>query len=126
MTTNKNPLTEVQEALEGQINAWNKGDLEKAMTYYWNSEEMLWISKTGIEKGYQEVLNGFLNDFEDRSQMGVYSYQPLHMEELTPEVVYFVFSWKIEQAGKKLMGCISSQLWKKLNGTWVITAEHAS
>ena len=119
-------VREAKKALEGQIEAWNKGDLEKAMTYYWNSPEMLWISKNGTEKGYQQVYDMFLEDFADRSKMGLYTYEPLHIEQVSPEAVYFVFRWKIELDGKRLMGGISSQLWKKLNGRWVATSEHAS
>ena len=116
----------VKQALEGQISAWNKGDLETAMTYYWDSPEMLWISKNGIEKGYQEVFEMFLQDFQDRSQMGVYTYEPLHIEQVSAEAVYFVFRWKIELEGKRLMGGVSSQVWKNIAGRWVVTSEHAS
>lgn len=119
-------VQEVKEALEGQIAAWNKGDLETAMSFYWNSPEMLWISKSGTEKGYQQVLDMFRQQYPDRSKMGVYSYEPLHLEQLSEEAVYFVFKWKIELEGKQLMGGLSSQVWKKLNGHWVVTSEHAS
>ncbi|MBJ6117017.1 nuclear transport factor 2 family protein [Pontibacter sp. BT310] len=119
-------VQEVKQALEGQIAAWNKGDLETAMGFYWNSPEMLWISKGGTEKGYQEVYDMFLQDFTDRSKMGVYSYEPLHIEQVSREAVFFVFRWKIELDGKRLMGGVSSQVWKKLNGRWVVTSEHAS
>ncbi len=121
-----NAAKEVKQALESQIAAWNKGDLETAMSFYWNSPEMLWVSKNGTEKGYQEVLDMFLEQYPDRSKMGVYSYEPLHLEQLSNEAVYFVFRWKIELDGKQLMGGISSQLWKKLDGRWVATSEHAS
>jgi hypothetical protein len=119
-------VQEAKKALEGQIEAWNKGDLETAMTYYWNSPQMLWISKNGTEKGYQEVLDMFLQDFADRSKMGVYTYEPLHIEQVSKEAIYFVFRWKIELDGKRLMGGVSSQLWKNIGGRWVVTSEHAS
>ncbi|WP_238395743.1 YybH family protein [Pontibacter pudoricolor] len=119
-------VQEVKKALEGQISAWNKGDLETAMTFYWNSPEMLWISKGGTEKGYQQVYDMFLQDFADRSKMGVYSYEPLHIEQVSKEAVYFVFRWKIELDGKRLMGGVSSQVWKNISDRWVVTSEHAS
>lgn len=121
-----NAVQEVKKALEGQISAWNSGDLETAMTFYWNSPDMLWVSKNGTDKGYQEVYDMFLQDFADRSKMGVYTYEPLHIEQVSEEAVYFVFRWKIVLDGKQLMGGVSSQVWKKLNGRWVITSEHAS
>jgi ketosteroid isomerase-like protein len=119
-------ITEVKAALEGQIALWNKGKLEDAMSYYWNSPDILWISKAGIDKGYQPVFESFLADFKDRSTMGIFTYEPLHIESFSPEVVYYVYRWKIELNGKRLMGGISSQVWKKINKKWVITSEHAS
>lgn len=120
------PVTEVRSALDGQVAAWNAGDLENAMGFYWNSPEMLWISKPGIEKGYAPVLEGYRKDFSDKTKMGVYSYEPLHIEKLSKRSVYYVFRWKIELGGKKIMGGVSSQVWKKIGGRWLITVEHAS
>ena len=119
-------ITEVKQALDGQVAAWNKGELEKAMDFYWESPDMLWISRNGTDKGWQEVLEMFQTDFTDRSKMGDYTYEPLHIEQVGPEAVYYVYRWKIDLQGKKLMGGVSSQLWKKINGRWVITSEHAS
>jgi len=121
-----NPVSGVKTALDGQVAAWNAGDLEKAMAFYWNSPKMLWVSRAGIEKGYAPVLEGYRKDFSDKAKMGVYTYEPLHIEELSKRSVYYVFRWKIELNGKKLMGGISSQVWKKIGGRWLITAEHAS
>lgn len=117
---------EVIKALEGQIAAWNQGDLETAMTYYWNSPQMLWVNKNGIDKGYQEVLEMFRQDFSDSSNMGEYTYEPLHIEQVAPEAVYFVFRWKIELNGKQLMGGVSSQVWRLKDSRWLVTSEHAS
>ncbi|WP_051189357.1 YybH family protein [Daejeonella oryzae] len=119
-------ISEVKTALEGQISAWNKGNLEGAMSFYWNSDKLLWISKSGTDKGYQPVFESFLSDFKDRSQMGKFTYEPLHIESLSDEIVYYVYRWKIELGDKKLMGGISSQIWRKPDNKWVITSEHAS
>ncbi len=120
------PTAAVRKALDEQVNAWNSGDLEKAMSYYWNSPEMLWISKAGIQKGYQPVLEDFKKEFTDTSRMGTYSYESLHMGEIANDAVYFVIRWQIVLNGRKIMGGVSSQTWKKMPDGWVIIAEHAS
>ena len=116
----------VQHALEGQIRAWNDGDINLAMTFYWNTPEMLWINKSGIQKGYESVLADFKTEFADPKKMGIYSYSPLHIEVLSESSAYFVIDWKIELEGNRLMGGISSQLWRLVEGRWVVVAEHAS
>lgn len=121
-----NAISEVKRALDEQVKAWNKAELEKAMSYYWNSPEMLWISRRGVEKGYQQVLDGYKKDFNDKSKMGVYSYEPLYIEALSKDAVYYVLKWKIELNGKRIMGGTSSQIWKVVNNKWVVTIEHAS
>ena len=116
----------VKAALDGQVAAWNAGDLEKAMAFYWNSPQILWISRGGVSKGYQPVLDDFKKEFSDRSKMGIYSYTPLHIEKLSTSSVLYVYRWKIELKGKRIMGGVSSQIWKKIGGVWLITSEHAS
>lgn len=116
----------VKTALDDQVNAWNSGKLEEAMAYYHNSPELLWISRTGIEKGYEPIFQSYLKDFANRSMMGTYSYEPLYIEALSGKKVYYVYRWKIELNGRKLMGGVSSQIWKKSGKRWLIFSEHAS
>jgi ketosteroid isomerase-like protein len=120
------PVKEVKEALDQQVKSWNAGELEKAMSYYWNSPDLLWINRGGVHKGYQPVYDDYKKSYTDKSQMGVYSYEPLHVESLNSDIVYYVFRWKIELDGKKQMGGVSSQIWKKIGNKWVVISEHAS
>ncbi|GGK65902.1 DUF4440 domain-containing protein [Rufibacter glacialis] len=126
VAASETPLEAAKIGLQGQVDAWNAGNTEQAMDFYWNSPEMLWISKTGVEKGWQPVWEMFQQDFQDRSTMGQYSYEPLHLEALGKEAALYVIQWKIELDGKRLMGGVSSQIWKKMDGKWVIASEHAS
>lgn len=119
-------IKDVQVAIKEQVAAWNTGDLETAMTYYWNSPNMLWVNRAGVQKGYADVLEAYKIDFKDRSKMGKYSIDELYAEELKDGLVLYVVRWKIELDGKKLMGGISSQLWKLVDGKWVVTVEHGS
>lgn len=119
-------IKEVRTAIDEQVAAWNKGALEEAMTYYWNSPDMLWINRAGVQKGYEDVLEAYKLDFKDRSKMGQYSVEELYAELLSEGIVLYVVRWKIELDGKKLMGGVSSQLWKPIDGKWVITIEHGS
>ena len=121
------PVEEALAALRTQMDAWNKQDLEAALSYYWNSPEMTWVNRKGVSFGIQEFAQSMRQDFTDRSKMGTYDGKVLHATELRPDLVLIVLDWKIvDSSGKKLMGGVSSQLWQKMPGGWKAVFEHAS
>ena len=126
-TIDKDKLkAEVKSSMDGMVTAWNAHKLEEAFAHYWNSPEMLWINRTGVNKGYQSVLDGYLRDFEDRSNMGSFGYEFLHQEVFSDSVVFTTVRWSMEVKDGSTYGGVSSFVWKKKNGKWVIAAEHAS
>ena len=120
-------VEEASAALRDQMSAWNKQDLESALSYYWDSPEMTWVNRKGISFGIQEFAQSMRQDFSDRSKMGLYDGKVLHASQLRDDLVLIVLDWKIvDSAGKKLMGGVSSQLWQRKSGGWKIVFEHAS
>jgi len=124
--TRPDALADVKAALDAQVTAWNAGALDMAMSAYHDSPEMLWVNRGGIRKGFEPVRAAYRRDLGDRSRMGTYSYEPLHIERISRDCVYFVIKWKIELNGRTTMGGVSSLVWKRINRKWVIAAEHAS
>jgi hypothetical protein len=67
---------------------------------------MIWISRSGVEKATcAEAIARICR----QNKMGVYAYEPLHIEALSKTSVYYVFRWKIGER-EKLMGSVSSGL----------------
>src|SRR5688572_23645618 len=60
-------VTAVKAGLAGQVAAWNAGDVDGAMAFYWNSPDMVWISKSGLERGYQPILDAYRKDYADKT-----------------------------------------------------------
>lgn len=119
-------LADVKAALDAQVEAWNNGVTEMPTSVYHDSPEMLWVNRTGIRKGFEPVRAAHRRDSASRPSIGTYSYEPLHIEKLSPNCVYFVIRWKIERNGRSTMNGVTSMVWKRVNKKWVIAAEHAS
>ena len=119
-------IAEVKAALDAQVAAWNDVATEKPTSVYHDSPEMLWVNRTGIRKGFEPVRAAYRRDSVSRPNIGTYSYEPLHIERLSPSCVYFVIRWKIERNGRSAMNGVTSMVWKRVNKKWVIAAEHAS
>jgi hypothetical protein len=109
-----------------QIAAWNRGDIEAALLAYWDSPMMTWVSKSGVDYGYTAFADALRKDFADPKSMGTYSAEILDARDLGPDANQIVFRWKIMRGEKRLMGGISTQIWRRIDGQWRAVFEHAS
>ena len=118
---------EARKAFAAQRAAWNRGDLEGALERYWGSAELTWAGANGVTRGFDEFAYGLRRDFAGRpAMMGVYTGAVLEARTLGPDTALLVVDWKIERDGRRLMGGVSSEIWKNVDGGWRIVFEHAS
>jgi hypothetical protein len=121
------PAEQAEEGFARQRVAWNKGDLEGALELYWNSPEIMWVSKAGVSRGFAGFAQAMRDEYAGRpEQMGIYSGEVLLAKEVSPETGLLVVRWSIDRDGKRLMGGVSTQLWEEVDGSWRIVFEHAS
>ena len=55
---------DLQDVLNEQVDAWNRGDIEGFMDYYWRSEDMEFISGDMIHRGWQ----GSIGNVDDHAE----------------------------------------------------------
>lgn len=121
------PADEAASAFKSQMDAWNKQDMDGALSFYWDSGDMAWVNRKGITFGLAEFAKSMRADFTDKSKMGKYDGKVLYSRELSPELVLLVVDWKIVNAeGKRTMGGISTQIWRRTDSGWKAVFEHAS
>jgi uncharacterized protein (TIGR02246 family) len=121
------PAIEARYGFAQQMAAWNKGDLEAALDAYWNSPDMVWVNRRGKTQGFSEFASAMRSDFAGKPQaMGRYSGQVLDARSLANDAALLVVRWSIDKDGKRMMGGVSTQLWKRIGGQWRIVLEHAS
>jgi ketosteroid isomerase-like protein len=121
------PAEQAEDGFTRQRVAWNKGDIEAALDLYWNSPEITWVSKAGVNRGFAGFARAMRDEYAGRpEQMGVYSGEVLLAKEVSPETGLLVIRWSIDRDGKRLMGGVSTQLWEEVDGAWRIVFEHAS
>ena len=120
------PLAEVTAILDSQVTAWNSGEQNNSTSIYYDSPEMLWVNRTGIRKGYEPIRATYQRAPARTPRLGTYSYETLHLEQLSRDCVFFVIKWKVEQPGRTPMNGVTSMVWKRINKKWVVAAEHAS
>ncbi len=120
------PADEARKGLEAQIDAWNRDDLEGALARYWNAPDMTWVSRRGVERGFAPFAEAMRADAATNPDLGDYQAEVLEARDLSADSALMVMRWSITRDGKRLMGGVSTQIWRPIDGRWVIVLEHAS
>ncbi len=114
--------TQVGQTMEAQQNAWNSGDLEAFMVGYWESDSLLFIGSRGVNSGYITTLDNYRNSYPNKDAMGTLTFNNKSWIQICTNVGLLIGSWRISE---KSQG-IYSLIWKKIDGRWVIIADHSS
>lgn len=111
--------------LKAQETEWNNGNLEAFMKGYWQNDSLLFIGKNGPKYGYATTLANYKKGYPDTSHMGKFTSTIISMKKLSPQYYFVVGKWYL----KRSVGDVSGHytlLIKKINGEWVIVADHSS
>lgn len=121
------PSFRARAAIGAQIEAWNKGDLEAAMTVYCRSPDIVWVNRRGVSKGYDDFARTMRLSFPERAAMGTMKMEVENALDLGEDQALVTVRWSIErQGGNGGMGGISTQLWAMCGGALKVVHEHAS
>lgn len=117
--------TAIRQLLNEQTLAWNQGDIGRFMKTYWENDSLMFIGKSGVTYGWINTLNNYKKNYPDTAAMGKLSFDILLVKRLSFEYFQVVGKWRLERSIGNLSGHYTLLL-KKINGKWVIIADHSS
>lgn len=117
--------TEIRGLLKAQTEAWNRGDIEGFMQTYWKSDSLIFIGKSGVQWGWKETLSNYKKSYPDTAAMGKLAFELIQVTQLSPEYYFVVGKWILTRSIGNLSGYYDLLL-RKINGKWVIVADHSS
>ena len=120
-----NDEKEIRTVLGIQTESWNKGDIDSFMKTYWHSDSLMFIGKNGIKWGWQTTLENYKKGYPDTVTMGKLDFTILLVKRLSPEYYYVVGKWHLKRSIGDLGGHYDL-VFRKIEGRWVIIADHSS
>ena len=115
----------IKNLMQTQENAWNNGQLENFMQAYWKTDSLMFIGKSGITYGWQKTLNNYKKGYPDTTVMGKLTFTLIQIKPLAVDHYFIVGKWHLQRSIGNLEGHFTL-LFKKINGEWVIVADHSS
>jgi uncharacterized protein (TIGR02246 family) len=117
----------IQDVLDAQVAAWNRGDLEAFMTGYWKSPDLTFFAGKDAMLGWQAAIDRYRKRYqaEGRDKMGTLSFSELKIELLGPDSAFVRGRWKLVMA-KEPLGGLFTLVFKKKSEGWRIVHDHTS
>ncbi len=116
---------EILDLLGRQTNAWNKADMDSFMVGYWQNDSLMFIGQSGITYGYKATSDNYKKTYSDTAKMGRLNFDILQVRRLSPEYYFVVGKWFLKRSVGDVNGHFTL-LFRKINGRWMIVADHSS
>ncbi|MBA4195933.1 MAG: DUF4440 domain-containing protein [Chitinophaga sp.] len=115
----------IRATLDKQQKAWNEGDLDKFMIGYWNNDSLMFIGSNGPTYGYAKTLANYKKGYPDTAHMGKFTSTIISIKKLSAKYYFVTGKWYLKRTVGDASGYYTL-LFKKINGNWVIIADHSS
>lgn len=115
----------IMNVLQKQVMAWNDGNIEEFMEGYWKSDSLKFIGKKGLTMGWENTLGNYKKSYPDTKAMGKLEFEFVSTELLSPDAALVIGKWKLIREADQPQGYFSL-IMKKIDGYWLIVADHSS
>ncbi len=114
--------SDIEKVLFDQMNAWNKGDIDAFMEGYIKSEELVFVGRSGLNKGWEQTLTNYKRSYPDLETMGKLNFEVLELDSLSNHIYRMIGTYELERKEDKPSG-IFTLIWVYQNGQWLISSD---
>ncbi len=115
----------INQVLEAQSAAWNRGDIDAFMAGYWKSDELRFASGGVITYGWKTTRDRYKRNYPDMATMGTLAFTIHEVKVLSPDAAIVFGRWELARKQDKPWG-LFTLAFRKLDGAWLIVSDHTS
>ncbi len=118
--------SEVLAVLQRQEKFWNAGDINNFMEDYWKSDDLKFIGKAGVVKGWQATKDRYFKSYPDRATMGILKFDIQEIDFMSKKSAWVLGKWRLNRPEKGDIGGYFTLILKKIDGKWLVVSDHTS
>jgi beta-aspartyl-peptidase (threonine type) len=115
-------MQDILAALQAQVDAWNRGDLEAFADGYWRSDRTVFASGDQVHRGFAAMLQRYREAYPTREKMGTLAFSEIQFEDLSPDRAVMTGSWRLSDGARGVFTLI----WRRFPDGWKIVHDHTS
>ena len=117
----------VRAVLDAQVEAWNRGDLERFMDGYWRSPDLVFQSGATVTRGWQATRERYRRRYQSEGkEMGRLRFEELDLQPLGPDAVFIRGRWHLTMKDGSEPNGLFTLLARRIDGEWKIVHDHTS
>jgi len=117
--------TAIRRVMTDQAAAWSRGSIDDFMKGYWNNDSLLFIGHSGITYGYKQTLANYKKNYNTPEKRGQLFFTILKIKRLAPDCCFVIGKFLLKRSVGDADG-IYTLLFRKIDGKWLIVADHTS
>ncbi len=115
----------IRSLLDGQVAAWNRGDIDGFMNGYARSPKTVFVSGDKVTYGWKESRDRYAKKYDSPAKMGRLTFSGLTIMRFCPEAAIVLGSWSLQRERDRPHGKFTL-LVRKLPEGWRIVLDHTS
>lgn len=117
----------IRAVLDMQVAAWNRGDLEKYMSGYWQSSDLTFFSGAAETHGWKETLDRYRKAYKTGDKkMGTLTFVNLRVDMLSSDAALVRGSWSLKMSNGTKPNGVFTLIFRKRPEGWRIVHDHSS
>ncbi|MEX2318111.1 MAG: nuclear transport factor 2 family protein [Pirellulales bacterium] len=116
----------IRNLLDAQLKAWNAGDVEAFMEYYWKSDDLTFSSGGKTTRSWKATLDRYRERYPTRAAMGTTTFKNLEITPLCDTAAMVLGEWQLRRESGETIGGNFSLVLRRIDGKWLIIHDHTS
>lgn len=117
--------SQILSLLKAQESAWNNADIDAFMEAYWNNEDMSFIGKSGVNKGWNTTKANYKKNYPTSEHMGQLHFDIIETKPLGSKNFMVIGKFTLIRKDDQPSGYFTL-IWEKIEGEWKIVSDHTS
>ncbi len=121
-----NDVSRIKAVLQTQEKLWNEGNIEGFMEFYAKSDDLKFIGKGGVTKGWTATLKRYQTSYPNRETMGTLTFDIQEVDVTASQTAWVLGRWNLKRPNLGDVGGYFTLLLKKIDGRWLVVRDHTS
>jgi len=117
--------SDIAAVMKMQEKAWSEGNVHQFMEGYWKSEDLSFVGRSGINKGWQTTLDNYIKGYPTKDAMGKLTFDIIELNKISNHAYHMIGRYTLVRKEDKPTG-LFTLIWKYIDGQWVIVSDHTS